>query len=68
MQSEKSQIDPARLTVDEASKLLSAAYRVTIPTDYIRRDIDSGAPVNRDGTINLINYAAWLLKELDDGH
>jgi len=29
----------------------------------IRYDIEAGAPVNADGTVNLVHYAAWLAKE-----
>jgi len=32
--------------------------------DMLREDIDAGAPTNADGTINLVHYAAWLVKEL----
>ena len=32
-----------------------------------RQDIATGAPVNTDGTMNLIAYAAWLIKEMNDG-
>jgi hypothetical protein len=27
-------------------------------------DVDAGAPTNGDGTINLVHYAAWLVKEM----
>jgi hypothetical protein len=27
----------------------------------IARDIEAGVPVNPDGTINLVHYAAWLV-------
>ena len=30
----------------------------------LRRDVEAGAPVNPDGTINLVHYAAWLVKEM----
>jgi hypothetical protein len=32
----------------------------------LQADIDAGAPTNPDGTINLVNFAAWLLGGL--GH
>ena len=32
--------------------------------DMVRTDIAAGAPVNPDGTINLIHYAAWLVTRL----
>lgn len=31
-----------------------------ITLEVINHDIDIGAPVNDDGTINLYDYAAWL--------
>ncbi|MDD3730351.1 MAG: hypothetical protein PHI20_04880 [Endomicrobiaceae bacterium] len=35
----------------------------------LRRDIDSGMPVNADGTVNLVKYMAWMIKEIDrDGN
>ena len=59
-------VDPARLTIEQASKLLSAAYRERIETETIQEDIDSGAPTNPDETLSLVNYAAWQAKEM--GH
>ncbi len=32
-------------------------------TETIEADIAAGAPINNDGTINIIEYAAWLIKE-----
>jgi hypothetical protein len=34
--------------------------------EVIQADLDAGAPVNDDGTINLIEYAAWLVREAAD--
>ena len=39
----------------------SGARRVT--AQVIQKDIDAGAPVNADGTVNLIEYAAWITRE-----
>jgi len=33
----------------------------------LRADIDAGAPVNADGSVNLVHYAAWLVKEMSAG-
>jgi hypothetical protein len=30
----------------------------------IEADLADGAPANPDGTINLVNYTAWLVREL----
>ena len=58
------QVDPTRLSIEQAAKLLSAAYRERIDALRIQEDIDSGAPTNSDGTINLVNYAAWQAEEM----
>ncbi len=58
------QVDPTRLSIEQAAKLLSAAYRERIDAVKIQDDIDSGAPSNSDGTINLVNYAAWQSEEM----
>jgi hypothetical protein len=51
-------IDPIRLTVEDAAKLLS------ISPEQIALDVEAGLPTNSDGTINLVHYAAWLIKEM----
>jgi hypothetical protein len=30
----------------------------------IQADLDDGAPQNPDGSINLVHYVAWLLREM----
>ena len=47
-------------------KLLKQAGSRTASPEMIAEDLASGAPQNPDGTINLIEYAAWLAKEEDD--
>jgi hypothetical protein len=55
-------IDPNRLTVEDASKLLS------VSPEQIAQDVEAGLPTNPDGTINLVHYAAWLIKEMGRGN
>jgi len=50
--------DPTALTVDAASRLLR------VPAEAIRRHVDQGAPTDPEGRLNLIHYAAWLLRQL----
>ena len=61
MANDAQQIDPNRLTPEQAAKLLSAAAGVRIPIEQIQADIEAGAPTI-DGTINLMHYAAWLVQ------
>jgi len=67
MTTENSPLDPNRLTVDQAAKLLSAAAKVRVPAEQIAADLEAGAPRNPDGTINLVQYCAWLVKEAGRG-
>jgi hypothetical protein len=61
-------IDPNRLTPEQAAKLLSAAAKIRISVEQIREDLEAGAPRNADGTINLMHYAAWMVKEMGRGN
>ena len=56
--------DPNRLTVEQAAQLLSAAGRKRIEVESLQQDLADGAPRNVDGTINLVQYAAWLVREM----
>ena len=55
------------LTVAQVAKVLSAAGGRRITDEMINADIEAGAPTNYDGTINLIHYTAWLVKETSSG-
>lgn len=52
-------IDPRKLTPAQLAELLSGAG-AEITEEQIRRDVEEGAPVSGDGTMDLIHYAAWL--------
>ena len=67
MSDEKKPIDPNRLTPEQAAKLLSAAAKIRIPEENIVLDIENGAPTNQDGSINLVHYIAWMVKEMGRG-
>jgi hypothetical protein len=57
-------MNPNALRIDEAAKLLTKAGGRIISESMLRQDIDAGAPTNHDGTLNLVHYAAWLVKEM----
>ncbi|MCI0333680.1 MAG: hypothetical protein L0228_10720 [Planctomycetes bacterium] len=67
MRADGGRLDPNRLTLDQAAKLLSAVANARIPADQIAADLEAGAPRNPDGTIDLVHYAAWILKEMGRG-
>ncbi|WP_418392641.1 hypothetical protein [Victivallis lenta] len=49
-------------------RLLKQAGSRMISTEMLAADFESGAPKNQDGTVNLIEYAAWLAKGDEDGN
>ena len=51
------------LTIDQTAKILSSAGGRRISEEMIREDIDAGAPTNPDGTVNLVHYTSWLVRE-----
>jgi hypothetical protein len=57
-------LNPASLAVAEVARLLSAGGGRKVTPEQVQADIDAGAPVNGDGTIHLVYYTAWLLKEV----
>ena len=57
-------VDPTALPIAHAARMLSAAGGQRVTAEMIQADLDAGAPTNADGTINLVQYAAWLVKEM----
>ena len=57
-------LKPTALSLADAAKVLSKAGGRTVTEATLRADIQAGAPVNMDGTINLLHYAAWLAREV----
>lgn len=49
------------LTKEQLVDLLTKIGSASISMSALEMDIASGMPVNDDGTVNLIHYAAWLL-------
>ena len=58
------QLNPSAIGPADMARLLSAAAGARIDKDQIHEDIDAGAPTNIDGTMNLVHYAAWLVRQL----
>ena len=63
----KPPLSPTALPLRDAARLLSKTGSQPISTEMLDADIADGAPTNPDGTINLVHYAAWLVKELANG-
>jgi len=50
--------NPAALSAEQLARLLG------LPEGTIRDHLAAGAPGGADGTVNLVRYVAWLIKEL----
>ncbi len=60
-------LNPQALSLADMARLLSAAGPRPVAVDALQADLDAGAPTNADGTMNLVHYVAWLIKELARG-
>ena len=61
---ERQKLSPTALPLDDAAALLTALARHAVTVDMLRMDVAAGAPLGADGKLNLVNYAAWLIKEM----
>jgi len=55
------------LSVPDVVRLLVKSGARNISEEKVRSDIEAGAPLNADGTINVVHYAAWLAREVTHG-
>lgn len=60
-------IDPQKMSPEDASRLLTRIGGRPVSEDMIRADIERGAPTNPDGSVNLVVYGAWLVRQLAEG-
>ena len=60
-------MDPNSLPIDVAARILSKAGARQITEAMVREDLDAGAPRNPDGTLNLVHYAAWNVRQMAGG-
>jgi hypothetical protein len=67
MQNDEGRLNPNALSVGNAARLLSRVGGERVTEEMLRNDLDASAPTNADGMINLVHYAAWLVKEMGRG-
>ena len=51
------------LSAAELAELLRKAGSSSVSMERISRLLESGAPSNPDGTIDLVHFSAWMVKE-----
>jgi hypothetical protein len=53
-------LNPNALTPASLARLLTRVAGQPVTEEMIEADLTAGAPLNADGTINLVHYCAWL--------
>ena len=59
----KTTLSPTALALPDAARLLAGLGARHVSEEALRRDVAAGAPLNADGTLNVVHYAAWLTRE-----
>lgn len=54
-------VNPAALAAPDVVRLLG------VPAAVVEQHVAEGAPQATDGSMNLVHYAAWLLKDMANG-
>ena len=62
-----SRLNPAAMPVADAARVLTRLGGKPVTEAMLRADIEAGAPTNADGSVNLVHYAAWLVREMGAG-
>lgn len=60
-------LSPTAISLADAAALLTRAGGEPVTVEMLEADVAAGAPANPDGTLNLVNYAAWLVREIARG-
>jgi hypothetical protein len=60
-------LNPQALQLADLARVLTASGPKPVTMAMLQADIDGGAPVNANGTLNLVQYVAWLVKEMARG-
>lgn len=61
----ENQLKITALSPENVVRILSRAGCRIMTVEMLERDIDAGMPVNEDGTINLLEYLAWMIREVN---
>ena len=54
------------LTPEQFVQIMKKIGSTDADAEILKAHLAAGAPSNHDGTINLFDYAAWLVKEVEN--
>ena len=60
-------INPAKVPIEQLSRILTETQVAKVTPDEIEGFIDDGLPATIDGEVNLINVLAYMITRLDEG-
>ena len=63
----KPTLNPSAVPPGDLARMMSTAGQRRFEVEMLDEDVNFGAPVNADGTFNLVQYAAWLVKQMAEG-
>jgi hypothetical protein len=52
----------------DLARILTTLGAMRVSVEMLQADIAAGAPTNPDGTVNLVHFAAWLVKGIAIAH
>jgi len=53
------------LPPEKLAEMLAKLGFSGMTSELLQQDVDDGAPVNADGTFNLVHYMAWMIREIN---
>lgn len=56
-------LNPTALALTDVAKLLTKVGGESVTEAMLQGDLAAGAPQNADGTLNLLHYTAWILRQ-----
>lgn len=56
--------NPTALSVSDLADLLRSCGATHCTVQTLEADLAAGAPVNKDGTVSLLPFGAWMVRDL----
>ena len=59
--------NPMALSLADLAAMLSRFSTEPLTEDMLEDDVADGCPTNPDGTMNVVQFSAWMVKEMGRG-
>ncbi len=63
----KDSLQITALSLEDLEQILAKSGATKATRAALLADIEAGVPTGPEGTVSLVNYAAWLVKEMSRG-